>query len=203
MKKPQEINSEYLEVQPRFHSMVESTAQQWQLIAEKDKLFSQQLPDWIISQLRLLRNDCHGFAIDRLDHCLQSATRAYRDGLDEEYVVCVLVHDLGSLFAPENHGEVVSLIMAPYISEKNKWILKHHTIFQRYYFAEFFGGDRNGRNQFKGHPFYEDTITFCHKYDQSSFDPDYESMTLEDFEPMIRRVLIKPNHVRHTKPLEP
>lgn len=178
-----------LENQTYFRAMVEANSQQWQLIAERDAAFSAKLPDWVLLQLKLLRDDCHGFAIDRLEHCLQTATRAYRGGRDEEYVVCALVHDIGSMLAPVHHAEFVALIMAPYVSEKNRWMLQHHALFQWYYFAEFFGGNKNARDKFKNHPFYGYTVEFCHLYDQTSFDPDYQSMTLDDFEPLLRNVL--------------
>lgn len=192
MKKSKVLNLKVENNQTRFHAMTEASKEQWEVIAEKDKEYTKGLPDWILAQLNLLRDECHGFAIDRLEHSLQAATRAFRDGREDEYVVCALVHDLGSLFAPQNHGEVISLIMAPYISEKNRWMLEHHTAFQKYYFAEFFGGNKNIREKYKEHPFYHDTIEFCHLYDQMSFNPDYKSMSLKEFEPLLRKVLNKP-----------
>lgn len=178
--------------QERFSAMTEGTAEHWRLIAQRDAEFSQGLPDRLLAQLRLLRDDCHGFAIDRLEHCLQSASRAYRDSRDEEYVVCALLHDAGSALAPENHAEFVAMILKPYISEKNLWMLLHHAIFQGYHFFHFFGQDRKARERFRHHPYYSYTVEFCERYDQNCFDPHYRSLPLETFEPMLRRVLAAP-----------
>ncbi|RYD93160.1 MAG: phosphohydrolase [Sphingomonadales bacterium] len=177
---------------PFFRAMTEGTAEHWRRIAEKDSAFSRKLPEWILLQLEMLRDDCHGFAIDRLEHCLQTATRAHRDGRDEEYVVCALVHDIGAMLAPANHAEFIAMIMAPYVSPENRWMLHHHGLFQSYYFAHFFGGDRDARDRFRDHPLYGYTLEFCRAYDQAGFDPDYRSMTLAEFEPMLRRVLARP-----------
>ena len=125
-------------------------------------------------------------------HSLQSATRAESDGADKETVVCALLHDLGDVIAPDNHSEVIASILRPYISEKNHWVLKHHGLFQGYYYFHHIGGDRNARERYKDHPFYQDCVDFCEKWDQTSFDPDYPTQPLEYFEPMVRKVLKAP-----------
>ena len=129
-----------------------------------------------------------------ITHSLQSATRADSDGADEETVVCALLHDLGDVIAPDNHSEVIASILKPYISEKNHWVLKHHGLFQGYYYFHYIGGDRNTRERYKDHPFYQDCVDFCEKWDQTSFDPDYPTQPLEYFEPMVRKVLKSPKH---------
>jgi predicted HD phosphohydrolase len=177
---------------PSFHAMTEGSVEHWQLIAQRDAEFARGLPDRMLAQLRLLRDDCHGFAVDRLEHCLQSATRAQRDGRDEEYVLCALLHDVGAALAPANHAEFIAMILRPYISEKNFWMLLHHAIFQGYHFFHFFGMDRNARDRFREHPHYAYTAEFCERYDQNCFDPDYPSLPLESFEPLLRRLLSTP-----------
>ena len=173
----------------RFRAMTEATGADWLAIAKADHDFAQSLPHWLMGQLALLRDERHGFLIDRLEHCLQAATRAHRAGMDEEYVVCALMHDIGSMLAPRDHADFAAMVLKPFISEKNHWMLRHHDIFQTYYFNHFFGQDPNGREQFRGHPYFEYTADFCHRFDQAAFDPDYPSMPLEAFEPMVRRVL--------------
>ena len=91
-----------------------------------------------------------------------------------------------------NHAEIGAAILKPFVSEKNHWMLNNHGIFQGYYFFEHLGLDNNMRDKFKGHEFYEYTAQFCHLYDQCAFDPEYESMPLKDFEPIVHRVLSKP-----------
>jgi len=130
--------------------------------------------------------------VTRLEHSLQTASRAHRDGRDEEYVVCALLHDVGDILAPSNHAELGAMILKPYVSEQNYWMMDKHGIFQGYYFFHHLGLDRDMRDEFRGHPSFEYTAQFCHLYDQNSFDPAYESMPLSAFEPMIHRVTAQP-----------
>lgn len=173
----------------KFHAMTEGTPEQWQRIARADRHYARDLPDRMITHLEMLADGRHGFAIDRLDHCLQSATRALRDGRDEEYAVCALLHDIGDVFAPADHAEYAALVIRPFVSESNWWMIRHHGIFQGYYFNHHFGGDRDLREQYRGHPCFEATAEFCERYDQNCFDPGYDSLTLADFAPMMHRVL--------------
>ena len=187
-----EVKQEGFEPQAKFHAMTEGTSQDWQAISVANAAFARALPDRLLTHLELLRGDCGGFAIDRLEHSLQTATRAHRDGRDEEYVVCALIHDIGDILGPSHHAEVGAMILKPYISERNHWMMEHHGIFQGYYFFHHLGLDRDMREQFRGHPDFEYTAQFCHQYDQNAFDPAYESMPLEAFEPMLRRVVAQP-----------
>ena len=150
--------------------------------------------DRLLELLKAMKGDKLGYQVDRYTHSLQSATRAESDGADEETVVCALLHDLGDVIAPDNHSEVIASILRPYISEKNHWVLKHHGLFQGYYYFHHIGGDRNARERYKDHPFYQDCVDFCEKWDQTSFDPDYPTLPLEYFEPMVRKVLTAPKH---------
>jgi predicted HD phosphohydrolase len=176
----------------KFHAMVDGTAADWAAINAAEAAFRKGHVDRLLAVLRGLGDGLVGFAVTRLEHSLQTATRAMRDGRDEEYVVCALMHDIGDPFGPANHAEVGAAIMKPYVSEANHWMLDHHGIFQGYYFFHLIGLDRDMREQFRGHPHFEYTAQFCHLYDQSSFDPAYDTAPLEVFEPMLRRVLARP-----------
>jgi predicted HD phosphohydrolase len=176
----------------KFHAMTEGTPQDWAIIANASMEFGRDLPTRLISHLKLLQGDCGGFAIDRLDHSLQTATRAFQDGRDEEYVVCALLHDIGDILGPRNHADIAAAILQPFVSEENHWMVQHHAIFQGYYFFHHLGLDRDMRDQFRGHPSFEHTAQFCHIYDQEAFDPAYKSMPLEAFEPMLQRVMSAP-----------
>ena len=178
--------------QAAFHAMTEGTAEDWQAIVAAGKPFNRQHPDRLLATLRALGDDCGGYAVDRLEHSLQTATRAHRDGRDEEYVVCALIHDIGDLMGPANHAEIGATIMKPYISEANHWMMDKHGIFQGYYFFQHLGLDRDMREQFRGHPHFEYCAQFCHLYDQNSFEPGYDTMPLDAFEPMLRRVVARP-----------
>ena len=184
----------------RFHSMCDGTKEDWDCISQAMKPFIVELPDRVLTHLKMLQGDCGGFAVDRLEHCLQTATRAYRDGRDEEYVVCALLHDLGDILLPASHAELGAAILKPYVSDENHWMLEHHGIFQGYYFFHYLGLDRDMRDQFRGHPAFERTAQFCHLYDQNSFDPTYDSMPLDAFVPMMRRVMETPKHSIYRKP---
>ena len=182
------------ELKAKFTKMTDGTAEDWSIIADSNINEAADLPGKILDHLMMLGNDYGGFAVDRLTHSIQTATRAHRDGRDEEYVVCALLHDIGDNLAPSNHADFAATLMQPFISEKNYWIVKHHGIFQGYYFFDHLGLNKNMRDQFKGHDHFEYTAQFCHLYDQCAFDPNYESMSLEDFEPIVHRVLSKPKN---------
>ena len=132
-----------------------------------------------------------GGAVDRLTHSLQSATRAHRDGKDDEYVVCALIHDIGDTLASVNHSELAATILEPFVSEKNHWIVKHHGVFQGYYYFHHYGQDRDARERYRGHEYYAACVEFCARWDQVSFDPDYETLPLEHFEPLVRAVFAR------------
>ena len=176
----------------KFRAMTEGTAEDWGIIAGHFGDYAAELPGRVLDHLRLLDGDFGGFPIDRLQHSLQTATRAYRDGRDEDYVVMALLHDIGDTLGSYNHPDIAAAILAPFVSEKNHWIVKHHGIFQGYYFFHHLGLDRNMRDAFRDHPWYADCAEFCEVYDQAAFDPDYESEGLDFFEPMLRRVMARP-----------
>jgi predicted HD phosphohydrolase len=173
----------------QFHSMDQGTRQDWAAINRAMKPYIAELPDRILQHLRLLDGDCGGFAIDRLQHCLQTATRAQQDGRDEEYVVCALLHDLGDTLGPRNHADVAAAILKPFVSERNHWMVEKHAIFQGYYFFHHLGLDRNMRDQFRDHPWFDYTEEFCRLYDGPAFDPKFKALPLEAFEPLVQRVM--------------
>jgi predicted HD phosphohydrolase len=176
----------------QFHAMTESTPEDWQLIGGELEHFAERLPERLVAHLKLLRGDYGGFPVDRLEHCLQTATRAYQAGRDEEYVVCALSHDIGDTLGPYNHADMAATIVQPFVSEESHWMVKHHGIFQGYYFFHFLGLDRDMRDKFRGHPHFEKTEEFCRLFDQVAFDPSFKSMPLDAFEPMLQRVLRQP-----------
>jgi predicted HD phosphohydrolase len=175
-----------------FHAMTEGTAEDWAIIASANGEFTKALPDRVMDHLRLLQGDAGGFAVDRFEHSLQTATRAYRANRDDEYVVCALLHDIGDILGSYNHPDIGAAIVKPFVAEEYHWMVEKHGIFQGYHFFHHLGLDRNLRDQFAGHPWYDLTVEFCHEYDQNSFDPSYDSMDLADFEPALRSVLATP-----------
>lgn len=182
------------EPRAQFRAMSEGTQDDWMKIAGQFGPFAAQGGKRVIEHLKLLDGDYGGFPIDRLTHCLQTATRAYKDGRDEEYVVCALLHDIGDTLGAYNHPDIAAAILRPFVSEENHWMVERHGIFQGYYFFHYLGMDRDMREQFRGHPHFERTAEFCEKYDQTAFDPDYESMPLEAFEPMVMKMFAMPKN---------
>src|SRR5271154_1537067 len=176
----------------QFHALTEGTREDWQLIGGELERFAKKLPERLIAHLRLLQGDYGGFPVDRLEHCLQTATRAFQAGRDEEYVVCAVLHDIGDTLGPHNHADIAATIVRPFVSEENHWMVKHHGIFQGYYFFHFLGLDRNMREKFRGHPYFEKTEEFCRLFDQVAFDPNFKSMPLEAFEPMLQKMFCQP-----------
>ena len=181
-----------IDAQAQFTHMENGTAEDWKIIADAFGPFARELPNRILTHLKLLEGDCGGFPVDRLTHCLQTATLAYHDGKDEEYVVCALLHDIGDTLGSYNHADVAAVLLEPFVSEENFWMIKHHAIFQGYYFFQYLGMDRNLREQYKTHPNYARTIEFVSKYDAPAFDAEGEVLPLEFFEPMLRRVFAQP-----------
>ena len=171
-----------------FTSMEHSTAADWQAIGAEFPATARTLPDRLLSHLKLLDGDMGGFPVDRYQHSLQTATRALKDGRDEEYVVCALLHDIGDTLGCYNHFDIAAAILKPFVSEANLWMVQHHGIFQGYYFFHHIGLDRDMREQYRGSPHFGLTEEFCALYDNPAFDPKGETLPIAEFEPMVRRV---------------
>jgi predicted HD phosphohydrolase len=169
-----------------FKTFAESKQEDWDIIVPGLLRTQDLVADHLIGQLRGLRHDHGGFPVDRLEHTLQTATRAQRDGRDDEYVVCALVHDIGDVLAPFNHAAMGAAMVKGLASEANHWMLEHHGIFQGYYFWDYIGLDSKARDAYRESPYFEYTEEFCAKYDQTAFDTDYRSEPLEHFEPLLR-----------------
>ncbi|MBX9663351.1 HD domain-containing protein [Novosphingobium sp.] len=182
------------EERAQFHSMEEGTQEDWTIIARDYVGFAAGLPDRVLAHLRLLDGDFGGFPIDRLTHSLQTATRAHRDGRPESYVVMALLHDIGDTLGSYNHPEIAAAILQPFVSEEEHWICRNHGAFQGYYYFHYLGIDRNVREKHRDNPYFDACAEFCAKYDQSAFDPDYDTLPLEFFEPMVRRVMARPRN---------
>jgi len=176
----------------QFTRMEQSTQADWALIVPEAMKMAKTLPDRVLAHLRLLDGDFGGFPVDRLTHSLQAATLALRDGRDEEYIVCALLHDIGDTLGSYNHPDIAAAILKPFVSEANLWMVQNHGIFQGYNFFHYIGLDRNMRDQFRGHPHYERTAEFVERYDNPAFDPQGETLPLETFEPMVRRLMASP-----------
>ena len=177
-------------VRATFKNFEESTAEDWAIISPQLNITQSFVPERVISLMRALETDHGGFPVDRLEHSLQTATRAERDGRDEEYVLCALLHDIGDTLSPFNHPSIAADILKPFVSLANHWMVLHHGEFQGYYFWHHIGLDRDTREKYRGTEYFDHTEEFCARYDQTAFDADYRSEPLEHFEPLIRARLV-------------
>lgn len=186
----------------KFRAMTEGTQEDWAIISGEYMAHASHNADRVLDHLRLLKGDFGGFPVDRLEHSLQTATRAHRDGRGEQYVVMALLHDIGDTLGAYNHPDIAAAIIKPFVSEEIHWICQNHGIFQGYYYFHYIGADRNMRDGFRDHPHFDACAEFCEKYDQAAFDPEYDSEPLEFFEPMVRNVMSKPINSMYAKALE-
>ena len=171
-----------------FTEMKKGTKEDYLFLDKHEKDFANKTAERILKFMSNLTETLEGYQISRLEHSLQSATSAYKNKESEEMVVAALLHDIGDELAPMNHSEYAAAILKPYVSEKTHWIIEKHGEFQMYYYAHHLGGNRNKRDEYKDHKYYQDTINFCEKYDQISFDPNYKSLPLEFFRPMVKKI---------------
>ena len=174
-----------------FTEMKKGSKEDYLFLDKLEKEYVGETADRILNFLSRMTTTLEGYKITRLEHSLQSATRAFRNNESEEMVVACLLHDIGDELAPLNHSEYAASVLKPYVSEKTHWIIEKHGEFQMYYYAHHLGADRLKREKYKDHKYYQDTINFCEKYDQCSFDPEYKSMSLEEFAPMVKRIFAR------------
>ena len=177
-----------------FRQMEHGTREDYELLEVYERDYVRQLPDRILAALAQLQTSLGGYQVSRLEHSLQTATRALKDGADDELVVAALVHDIGDDLAPYNHAEIAAGILRPYVRPEVTWIIEQHGVFQSYYYAHHLGGSRDGRERFRDHPWYQACRNFCADWDQSSFDPDYAWEPIITFEPLVRRIFTRPAH---------
>ena len=174
-----------------FTEMKNGTKEDYLFLDKHEKDFASKTAERILKFMSGLTETLEGYQVSRLEHSLQSATRAYKNNETKEMVVAVLLHDIGDELAPMNHSEYAAAVLKPYVSEKTHWIVEKHGEFQTYYYAHHLGGDKNKREKYKGHKYYQACIDFCEKYDQVSFNPNYESFTLEFFKPMVKEIFAR------------
>lgn len=162
------------------------------IVAKANEHLHGHLVDNILAQLRSLAGPTLGYRVDRLEHSLQTATRAHRDGARVDMVIGALLHDIGDGLAPANHSEMAATIIAPYTDAETTWVVRHHGVFQGYHYWDKIGFDRNARDKYRDSPYFDAAAHFCAAWDQVAFDPDYDSLPLEFFEPMLREVFSRP-----------
>jgi len=172
----------------KFTQMKDGDKQDYDLLTSLEDKFVKGTAERVIEVLKNLDSSLGGYKVSRLEHSLQTASRAKKEGANEEMIVAALLHDIGDEIAPLNHSELAASVLKPYVSEKTRWIIEKHGLFQSYYYNHHYQQDRNLRDKYIGHQYYEATINFCHKWDQASFDPNYDTIPLEEFIPMVGKI---------------
>ena len=172
----------------KFTQMKDGTKEDYLLLEKHEKKYIEGTADRLIKFMSSLNTTLEGYKITRLEHSLQTATRALNDKANDEMIVAALLHDIGDELAPLNHSEYAAAVLKPYVSEKTHWVVEKHGEFQMYYYAHHLGGNRNQREKYKGHKYYQDTINFCENWDQKSFDPNFRSLSLENFKPLVYKI---------------
>ena len=172
----------------KFTKMKNGSKEDYLLLDKYEQEYINGTASRILSFMGGLTTTLEGYKITRLEHSLQTATRAFNDKASEEMIVAALLHDIGDELAPLNHSEYAACVLKPYVSEKTHWIIEKHGEFQMYYYAHHLGKDRNLRDKYKGHKYYKNTLEFCENWDQASFDPNFKSLSLKDFDPIVRKI---------------
>jgi predicted HD phosphohydrolase len=176
-----------------FTRMDDATAEELAVVvAEAQVHLNDRITDRLLAQLDTLKGPTLGYQVDRYEHSLQTATRALRDGARTDMVVAALLHDIGDALAPANHSELAAAIVEPYVDEETTWVVRHHGVFQGYHYWHKIGFDRDAREKYRGSPHFDAAAHFCAEWDQQAFDPGYDTLPIEAFEPLVREVFSRP-----------
>lgn len=177
--------------QVKFTQMKDGTKAEYEFLTKHETEYTKGTADRLLNALVDLDESLSGYQVTRLGHSLQSATRAYRDGADTDWIVATLLHDIGDIYAPYNHDEYAATILRPFVREQCAWCVQTHADFQMIYYGHHLGADPNKRDRHKDSPYFEDCVAFCELWDQASFDPAYESLPLDFFRPMVHEVFAR------------
>jgi predicted HD phosphohydrolase len=184
----------------KFRQMKDGDRDDYAMLDEKERAYAAGTADRLLDALVDLDASLSGYQVSRLGHSLQAATRAWRAGADDDWVVSALLHDIGDIYAPYNHDEYAASILRPFVREQCAWVVEKHGDFQMLFYGHHVGGNPNKRDHYKGHPYFDDCAHFCEFWDQSSFDPDYPNLPVEFFAPMVRAIFARPayaeDHIR-------
>ena len=177
--------------QVKFTKMEDGDAEDYTFLNDHEVEYTKGTADRLLKALVHLDESLSGYQVTRLGHSIQSASRAFRDGADIDWIVSALLHDIGDIFAPYNHDEYAATILKPFVREQCRWVVEKHGDFQMIYYGHLVGGNQHKRDKFNGHKFFQDCAEFCARWDQTSFDPSYPELPLEFFRPMVEEVFAR------------
>lgn len=184
--------TDFKEQKVSFTQMKDGTRDEYLLLQRLEAQHHRGTADRVLREMRLQADETiPGYQITRLEHALQSATRAHREDAGTDWVVATLLHDIGDGLAPQNHDRFAAEILRPFVRDEVTWTIERHGAFQMVYYAHHYGWDQYERDKYRDNPYYQTCVDFCERWDQSSFDPAYQSEALEFFEPMVREVFAR------------
>lgn len=175
----------------KFTAMKDGDKEDYDFLHPLEVEYASGTADRLLTALVTLDESMSGYQVTRLEHSTQSATRAHRDGADIDWVVSALLHDIGDIFAPYNHDEYAATILKPFVREQCTWVVEKHGDFQMLYYGHHVGGNQHKRDTYKDHIYFDDCAEFCERWDQASFDPDYDSEPIEFFAPMVHEIFAR------------
>ncbi len=175
----------------KFIAMKDGDKEDYDFLVAHEVDHTRGTADRLLKSLVDLDKGLSGYQITRLGHSLQAASRAWRDGADDDWVVSALLHDIGDIYAPYNHDEYAAAILKPFVREQCTWVVEKHGDFQLAYYAQHVGADPDKRDTYSGHAYFDDCAQFCERWDQTSFDPAYDTLPLENFAPMVAQVFAR------------
>lgn len=171
-----------------FTRMDQGRVEDWMVIRDSVSKRQAGMPKRVKALLADLEDQVDGFAVNQLEHSLQTATRALRAGASEELIVASLCHDIGKAISPANHAGISAEILKPYVSSETYEIIRTHQDFQGRHYYALMGKDPEARRQYVNEPWYSQACQFTDEWDQVAFDPEYDTLPLWHFEPMIDRL---------------
>ncbi len=175
----------------KFLQMKDGDQEDYDFLVHHETQYAKGTAKRLLSALNELDASLSGYQVTRLTHSTQSATRAWRDGADIDWIVCALLHDIGDIYAPYNHDEYSAAIIKPFVREQCHWVVKKHGTFQLLYSGLYIGVNPHKRDIYKDHLYFDDCIAFCERWDQASFDPTYDSKPLDFFVDMVSEVFAR------------
>lgn len=175
----------------KFTRMADGDRDDYALLDRHEREAAAAVGPRLVAALDMLEDTPSAYRVSKREHSLQCATRAYLDGADTDWVAAALLHDVGDVFAPYNHDEFAAALMRPYLREQCTWVIGHHGLFLRFYYAHHFGGDPEARQKLKDSPYFDDAVAFCDRWDQLSYDPNFKSLPLDTFLPIVEEVFAR------------
>ena len=93
-----------------FTKMKDGSKEEYLLLDKYEQDYINGTADRILNFMKGLTSTLEGYKISRLEHSLQTATRAFNDGAEEEMIVAALLHDIGDELAQLNHSEYAASV---------------------------------------------------------------------------------------------